>query len=74
MHPKTICNAQERNNINVIEPPPDSELSMKHLWGSLGRTYRLCMRYVTLADLLFASPSIENLNRNAFTATWGRGK
>ena len=68
-----ICNAQEWNNIEVIESPPNPELSAKHLRGSLDHI-GLRTRRFTLTDLLFSSPYIANLNWNAFTATWGRGK
>ena len=68
MHSKPICNAQERNNIDVIESPPNSELSTEHLRGSLD-WIRIYWRWVTLTHLLFKSSSMLNLNRNAFTAT-----
>ena len=48
MHSKPICNAQERNDIDVIESPPNSELSTEHLRNSLYRIriYWLWMSYL----------------------------
>ena len=58
----------------MIESPPNSKFLTEHLRGSLDPIYWLWLRWVTLTDPAFASPSIANLHRNAFTATWGSGE
>ena len=35
MHSKPICNAEEGDDIDVIESPPNSEFSTEHLRGSV---------------------------------------
>ena len=74
MHSKPIGDAQEWNDIGVVESPPNSKFPAEHLLEGVLHyinCYRFCFEHnFTLEDPLFTSPSTAQLNRNAFTATW----